>query len=194
MRFTRKRKTEDKNDVELRCQYFLYTYGGEVRNKGIRKPQFETVSGKRICLCPIDDIKPTSSVPPTRQLLPTPMLMCPSNCSTSSEQCRNNINCRPLWEAYHKTCGNITEWDGNGPGPQCSDECKYAIKNLTSVHQGMLYSCCHCNNNKCKQGQRNLKVQCGVSPSDNDICNKMRSVCDDDDDNNRGTVVYCVYN
>ena len=199
MRFTRKRKTEDKNDIELGCQYFLYAYGGEVRDRGIRKPQFEAISRRRICLCPVDDIKPTSSLPP-RQPKPTPMLMCPSNCSISSEECQNDVECRPLWMAYHRTCGNIIEWDGNEPEPQCSDECQYAIKNLTSVHEGMLYTCCYCNNDTCKQGKKNLKGLCGVSPSENEMCKNMRTVCgddggddDDDDDDKRGIgiVILC---
>ena len=177
MRFTRKRETEDENDIELGCQHFLYAYGGEVRNNGIRKPQFEAVS-MRICLCPIDDIKPTSPV-------------CPSNCAISSDKCKNDVDCRPLWEAYHRRCSNIIEWNGNGEPPHCSDECTYAMKNLTSVHEGMLYSCCRCNDNTCRQGKRNLKNICGVSPSENDMCNEMRSVCDDNDD--KGIVVYCIY-
>lgn len=192
MRFTRKREIEDENDIELGCQYFLYAYGGEVRNSGIRKPQFEAVSRRRICLCPIDDIKPTSSLPPRRPM-PTPMLVCPSNCTISSDKCKNDLECRPLWEAYHGRCGNIIEWNGNGEPPQCPDECKNAIKNLTSVHEGMLYSCCRCNDNTCRQGKRNLKNICRVSPSESDMCNKMRSVCDDDDDDDKGIVVYCIY-
>ena len=191
MHFTRKRKTKDDKDIELGCQFFLYAYGGDIRNNGIRKSQFQAVSSRRICLCPRDDIKPTSSLPP-RGPKPTPMLMCPSNCSISSEECQNDLECRPLWEVYHRTCHRVIEWNGNGRKPQCSDECKYSIRNLTSVQQGMLYTCCHCDNEACRRGKRNFKDLCGVSPSENDMCKKMHSVCGGvSSDNKKGRVLLC---
>lgn len=208
MRFTRKRKTDDeKNDIELECQYFLYAYGGVRANGIIKKPQFEAVSGTRICLCPSNinptsvTRKPASMTPrgprPTPKPIPkpTPMLTCPSNCSVSRKDCQNDIRCRPLWDTYHRTCRSIVEWNGNGEPPQCTDECKQSITRLGTHPQGMLYTCCYCSDNQCRQGKKNLKDLCKISLSESDVCNKMRSACHDDDDDNddkRGTQL-CVY-
>lgn len=211
MRFVRKRKTGDeKNDVDLGCQYFLYAYG-ELRANGIRKPQFEAVSRMRICLCSSNDINPTStssthimpSSKPSRQPKPTPMFMCPSNCSVSRKNCENDIECRPLWDTYHGTCRNIVEWNGRGRSPQCSDECKQSVRNLSTNPHGMLYSCCYCDDRMCRQGKMNLKDMCNVSASESEVCTKMRSACDgsdddddddddDDRDNNRGTHLWLI--
>ena len=190
MRFVRKRKTGDgKHDIELGCQYFLYAYG-EVRANGIRKPRFEGMS--RVCLCSSDDIDPTpntgytssthrmTSSMPTGQPKPTPMFTCPSNCSVSSEDCQNNLECRPLWQTYHRTCGNVVGWNGRGSPPQCSDDCKQSVKNLATNPQGAMYSCCYCDDRMCRQGKMNLKEVCNISLSESEMCSNMRDACDDD--------------
>ena len=173
MRFVRKRKTGDgKHDIELGCQYFLYAYG-DVREDGIKKPQFEGMS--RVCLCSTDDIDPTPntgytssthrmiSSMPTRQPKPTSTFTCPSNCSVSREDCQNNLECRPLWQTYHRTCQNVVGWNGRGAPPQCSDDCKQSVRNLSTNPQGVMYSCCYCDDRMCRQGKMNLKEVCNIS-------------------------------
>ena len=66
MRFTRKRNTGDKRDLELNCQYFLYVWGGSIYSKNnlLTRPRNREVSGKEICLCPVS-LSPTTIPDPT---------------------------------------------------------------------------------------------------------------------------------
>lgn len=189
MRFTRKLKTEDdRNDIDLKCQYFIYAYGGMVRNNGIiKKEEFEEFSKKSVCLCSSTD-RPT---PPTPRRPRPPMeRVCPLNCSISRENCQNDLQCRPLWNIYHRHCNNIVAWNGSGEPPVCSKECKEATKNLTFSPEGMLYTCCYCNNDACKQAKKNFKDRCGFTPEESSMCKGMNDMCDDD---KRGTQVLCVH-
>lgn len=187
MSFTRKRKTDDKNDIELECQFFLYSYG-KPRQGGIKKPQFEEVSRMQICLCPIHNIDPK----------PTPMFMCPSNCSISLRNCEDDPECRDSYTAYHQACYDVIKWNGTGDKPQCYGNCKNAMKGLASTPMGLLYTCCECEDDMCRQGKRNLKTACTTSSTEHDVCDMMRSTCDDDDmsdgvDDTEGTKVLVHY-
>lgn len=184
MRFTRKRKTEDKiKDIHLEeCQYFLYAYGKVTNKNDIEKPRYETVSKMKICLCSDN----TSTPEPT----PVPMPTCPLNCSISRSNCQNDIRCRGLLEAYHNTCDKVIRWNGRGEPPECSDRCKQATENLLSNGQGMMYKCCYCTDDMCKQGKKNFKDLCNPTSEESDICKMMESRCGDD--GKKGTKTLCI--
>jgi len=196
MYFTRKRNTGDViNDIVLGCQYMLFAWGGKISSRrkalAIRKHKFREVSEVKICMCPLPTA--TSSVPTSSSthmpkslatfLSPSPTSVmtiqpeCPPQCSLALGNCRNNPVCMMLWQQYHTACQGVNEWNGVGEAPLCSEECKEAAEQLKSDRLGMLYTCCVCDNEACKNGRSNFENLCRVSPSKSSECMTMDSVC-----------------
>ena len=191
MYFTRKRNTGDGiNDIVLGCQYMLFAWGGKISSKrkafAIRKHKFREASEVKICMCPLSTTSSsvlTYAKPSTTFLSPSPTSVmtiqpeCPPQCSLALSNCQNNPVCMILWQEYHTACRGVNEWNGVSEAPICSEECKEAAEQLKSDRLGMLYTCCICDNEACKNGRSNFETLCKVSPSKSSECMTMHSAC-----------------
>jgi len=118
---------------------------------------------------------PATFTPPSPTMSIQPQ--CPPTCSLALSNCQNNPVCMMLWQKYHTACLDVNERNGVDKVPLCSEECKEAAEQLKSDCPGMLYTCCFCDNEACKNDRRNFKNLCKVSPSKSAECIKINSVC-----------------
>jgi len=205
MYFTRKRDTGDNiNDIILGCQYLLFAWGGRISLKRketiIHKHKFQEASEVEICLCFFPTA--TTSAPtangtvmsklPIRMASPTPTSAvitqpeCLPQCSVASDNCQNNPKCMALWQQYHTACYLVNEWNGVGEPPLCTEECKEAADQLKSDRLGMLYACCFCDDEACRNGKDNLQNLCEFNSSHGSECTTIKSAC------RNATSKYCI--